>query len=260
VADALASLAAVTLDRARSLRNESRAEAARQSERLRTAIVDALAHEVATPLTSIRAASSGMLAAGGLKEYQTELLTLIDHECERLTRITQEMLRTAKLDSREVQVRRGSVDLQEVMTEIVRVARQKAPMRVLTVVWKDAECAVMGEESLIVAALSQLVDNAFKYSPADTPVSVGVKREDGEIWISVHNTGSHIPSDELERIFERFYRSESAGSNVPGTGLGLSIARKIATAHNGRVWAASDKEKGTTFYLALAAQKSEEQS
>lgn len=250
VANALASLVAVAMERARSFEKESRVEAARQSEQLRTAVLDALAHDVKTPLTAIRAASSGLIEAHVLDPLHEELVTLIDNESARLDEITNRLLRLARLDAKDVRLQRGRVPVERLLDETVKPVQQRAPDRIIRTRCAELNLAVPGDEQLLSMALSQLIDNALKYSQPDSGMTVSAERSSGEALISVHNVGIPIPESDLERIFERFYRSRDA-HRISGTGLGLSITRKIAQAHGGRVWAASDQTRGTTFYLSL---------
>ncbi len=110
---------------------------------------------------------------------------------------------------------------------------------------------VYGNCELIVTALTQMLDNAIKYSDAGTPITISAVTKGGEMVFSVHNRGPAIRPDERERIFERFYRSPGTEHRAPGTGLGLSIATKVAEAHHGRTWVQSSDSGGTTFFLAL---------
>jgi two-component system sensor histidine kinase KdpD len=250
VANALASLVAVAMERSRSFESESRAEAARQSEQLRTAVLDALAHDVKTPLTAIRAASSGLIESHVLDPLHEELVALIDAESARLDEITNRLLRLARLDARDVRVKRGRLPIERLLDQTVAPARERAPDRIIRTRCSQTDLAVLGDEQLLSMALSQLIDNALKYSQPDSGMTIAAERKGAEALISVHNFGIPIPEADLERIFERFYRARDA-HRVSGTGLGLSITRKIALAHGGRVWASSDEQRGTTFYLSL---------
>ena len=243
VANALASLVAVAMERARSFENESRMEAARQSEQLRTAVLDALAHDVKTPLTAIRAASSGLLESRSLGPSHEELVSLIDDESARLEEITNRLLRLARLDAKDVSVRRGRLSIERLMA---KMAAPRIRMKCL-----DPALAVSADEQLLSMALSQLTDNAQKYSHPGSTITVAAERKGGNAVISVHNLGTPIAASDLERIFERFYRAGNVAQRISGTGLGLSITRKIAIAHGGRVWASSEESGGTTFFLSL---------
>jgi two-component system sensor histidine kinase KdpD len=116
---------------------------------------------------------------------------------------------------------------------------------------REPDLEVCVDEQLLSMALSQLTDNARKYSTPDTDITVAAERKGSDVVITVHNLGSPIAEADQERIFERFYRAPNVATRVSGTGLGLSITRKIAIAHGGRVWAVSKEAEGTTFALAI---------
>ena len=251
MADAIASLAAIALERARSFEKQSHAEAARQSEQLRTAVLDALAHAFKTPLTAIRTASSGLLEAGGLDPAQEDLITLIDEESDKLTNLSTRLLQTAKLDASETRLRKEMVVIPQLIQQILSDHSGQLGGHPAEVSIANASCATYGDRELLGTAIMQFIDNAAKYSTPATPIAIAVDDRDGEILISVHNEGSEVRQEDRERIFERFYRSPGSNHRAPGTGLGLSIAKKAAEAHQGRAWVQSEKGKGTTFFLSL---------
>jgi two-component system, OmpR family, sensor histidine kinase KdpD len=253
LARAIASLVAVALERSHSFEKESRAEAARQGEQLRTAVLDALAHDVKTPLTAIRAASSGLLEVGAMPPGQTELVTLIDNEAGRLDEITNRLLGMARLDEREVRLKPRSLRLDLLIRRAVAAFETRAPGRLIRASGLADHMIVAGDDQMLGMGLAQLIDNAVKYSVPNSAIAICAERSDSEIMVSVNNLGAVIPPADLERIFERFFRAAGTSQRVPGTGLGLSITRKIAAAHGGRVWATSNAGEGTTFFLALPA-------
>jgi two-component system sensor histidine kinase KdpD len=259
VADATASIAAIALERSRSLEKETRAEAARQSEQLRTAVLDALAHAFKTPLTTILAASSGLLEAGNLNPQETELVTLIDDQSVVLNALTTRLLQTARLEGAEIHLRREECSLGELIEEVLEPFAAQFAGRPARIVVPEREIPVSGDSHLIVTAVRQLVDNAIKYSDPGTAITIAAEatRSDGksEILISVHNEGPAIRPEDRERIFDRFYRSPGTEHRAAGTGLGLSITRKIAEAHQGRVWAGAG-ERGAAFFFALPLDRS----
>src|SRR5580658_184129 len=257
VADAIASIAAIALERSRSLEKETRAEAARQSEQLRTAVLDALAHAFKTPLTTILAASSGLLEAGKLSAQETELVTLIDEQSVVLNDLTTRLLQTARLEGAEIHLRREECSLGELIEEVMEPFAAQLHARPARILVPDKEVPVFGDNNLIVTALRQLVDNAIKYSDPGTAIAISADltgaAERREILIAVHNEGPAIRAEDRERIFDRFYRSPGTEHRAAGTGLGLSITKKIAEAHQGRVWAGGDTgdAKGAIFFFAL---------
>jgi two-component system sensor histidine kinase KdpD len=111
--------------------------------------------------------------------------------------------------------------------------------------------AVWADRQLLQMAILQLFDNAAKYGSPESPVTIGVHEEEAEALISVRNEGSLIAPEEKEKIFQRFYRSPGSDHRASGTGIGLSVVKRISEAHHGRVWVNSDRQGGTTFFLAL---------
>jgi two-component system sensor histidine kinase KdpD len=248
---AVASLAAIALERARSFENESRAEAAHQTEQLRTAVLDALAHAFKTPLTAILTASSGLLETGRLTTDDGELAALIDEQADHLNRLTTELLQMARIDAAEVRLRRERISVLTLMEDVLSRYHDQLDGRHVVLPESAAQLEVYADREILSKALEQFIDNAAKYSTPGSPISVTADENLGEIVIAIHNEGPAIPPAERERIFERFYRSEESRHRAAGTGLGLSIAKKAAEAHGGRTWVASEEVKGTTFFLAV---------
>ena len=248
---AVASLSAIALERARSFDKESRAEAARQTEQLRTAVLDALAHAFKTPLTAILTASSGLLDSGRLSPDDAELATLIDEQAGYLNRLTTKLLQMARIDEAEVRLRREGVSVLTLIEDALARYRDQLHGRRVEVPEAGSELEVQGDREILTTALGQFIDNASRYSTPGTPIRVWAQEALGEIVISVHNEGTLIRPADQERIFERFYRAEESRHRAAGTGLGLSIVKKAAEAHGGRAWVTSEERTGTTFYLAL---------
>ena len=248
---AVASLVAIALERARSLEKESRAEAARQTEQLRTTVLDALAHAFKTPLTAIRTASSGLLQSARLPPDTVELAGLIDEQADHLSRLTSKLLQMARIDGSEVRLKPSRVSLVPLIEDVLEAHREQLRGRRVEVGNSALNPEVSGDREILAAALEQFIDNASKYSAPGSPISVTIAEDLGEIVVAVHNQGLPISPSDCERIFERFYRAPESRHRSPGTGLGLSIARKAAEAHGGRTWVVSEENAGTTFFLAL---------
>jgi len=247
----VASLTAIALERARSFEKESLAEAARQTETLRTAVLDGLAHAFKTPLTAIRTASSGLLETGDLTADDRELAALIDEQAEHLNRLTSELLQMARIDASEVRLHRERVPVATLIEDVLERHRERLQGRSIELPGNSADLEVYGDREVLATALEQFIDNASRYSTPGTPISVGAEESLGEIVIAIHNEGPPIRPADRDRIFERFYRAEETRHQASGTGLGLSIAKKAAEAHGGRTWVVSEEGAGTTFYLAL---------
>lgn len=251
VVDALASLAAIAIDRYESFEKEERAQAASKGEQLRAAVMDALAHEFKTPLTAVQTASSGLLELGGLTTNQRDLVTLIDDEAIRLNKLCTRLLMTAKLDAGKVGLKTDEVNVQNLVKEVLANQREETRRQRVRVSIEDPALSVHVDRALLAMILEQYLDNAHKYSAPDTEIEIAVRKSRTEVLISVHNFGSTIRIEDRERIFDRFYRTQDLKDSVPGTGIGLSVVRKAAEAHHGHVWVISDEKEGTTFFLSL---------
>lgn len=232
IADAAGSLIAVAVERARSAQKESHAEAARNTEQLRTAVLDALAHGFKTPLTAIQTASSGLLAIGRLSEIQSELVEIIDQEVGMLAGLTSRLLRTAALDAREIKVRSSQVSLLPLVEGIV-MEHDEETRRRIHIASPPVLMDIQADPQLLTLALAQVVDNASKYSTVGSRIDLRFIQDESRTIITVSNQSEPLRKEDLGRIFERYYRGAQAGKGPTGTGLGLSIVKKIAEAHGG---------------------------
>jgi two-component system, OmpR family, sensor histidine kinase KdpD len=251
VIDALASLTAITLDRCISFQKESQVEAANQSERLRAAVLDSLAHAVKTPLTAIQTATAGLSEVGTLNTPQQELATLIDDESRKLNQLTTRLLQTAKLDAQEVSVGRDEIVVGDLVVEALEEQGGRMAGHPVEIKVPDPQLTVHGDRELLSMALAQYLDNAAKYSYSGAAVEVSAWESHSEVIISVHNSGPAIPITDRDRIFQRFFRSEGTMHFAAGTGIGLSTVKMAAEAHQGHVWVISNANEGTTFFLSL---------
>jgi two-component system sensor histidine kinase KdpD len=249
---ALVNLLAITLEHARSREIATRAQAARQSEQFKSTLLDGLAHEFKTPLTSIRAATSALLGQNvSDTAQQFELLTIVDQEAERLSRLVTEATHVARIEAGKIDLNREwhtvSVLIHNVLveTELRRDGR-----RVNVSIDEDLPRVRMDGE-LIQLALRQLVDNALKYSPRKSAIDICAKLIDENLTVSVHNEGEPLSETEQVRIFDKFYRGQNVRRQVAGTGMGLSVARDILLAHGGDVYLNGSNQRGTEFVLAI---------
>ncbi len=249
---ALTNLLAITLEHARSREIAMRAQAARQSEQFKSTLLDGLAHEFKTPLTSIRAATTALLGENvSDTAQQLELLTIVDQEAERLSRLVTEATHVARIEAGKIDLNREwhtiGVLIQNVLveTELRRDGR-----RVNVSIDKDLPRVRM-DGDLIQLALRQLVDNALKYSPRKSAIDICAKLSDENLTISVHNEGEPLSETEQVRIFDKFYRGQNVRRQVAGTGMGLSVARDILLAHGGDVYLNGSNQRGTEFVLAI---------
>ena len=252
-ASALASLIAIALERARSIEKQYHAEAAREAEQLRTAVLDALAHKFKTPMTVIRTAVAGLPAAGELSTLQTELVSLVDQEARKLNDLACRLLEAPALESDEFEPRREPLLISHLARSVIQeLERQKDQERFQFSV-PSTEAPVLADRELIMTAIAQLVDNALKYSTPGTSIDVSLISAAKAVLLRIRTRGLEVSPGDRQRIFERFYRAPGAQQFASGTGLGLSIVRTIATEHGGDAWAESESGYGSVFSLSFPA-------
>jgi two-component system sensor histidine kinase KdpD len=251
--NAIASLIAVTFDRYRAFANESRIETERQTEQLRATVLDSLAHEYKTPLTAIRAASTGLSEMGKLSAGQSELVSLINEQADLLNELTTRLLTTARLDADEVTVHAEPFGVAALVEEVIASLSERLATMKVAIDMPDDTLVICCDRRLMTMLLSQYIDNACKYSIYGTAITIRVVQSKGEVIFSVHSFGPVIPMADRERIFDRYYRSGNSSNRASGTGIGLSVAKRAATIHGGYVWVTSDQDEGNTFYAAIPA-------
>jgi len=254
---ALLNLVAIALERVGTEEAASRAEAARQSEEFKSTLLDAIAHEFKTPLTSIKAGSTSMLSDASLSPQVRELATIIDEEADRLSVLVTEAVRMSQIDAGKVRLARESLDVADVLRRVAGHFESRAEGRELKMIIASDVPQVFADRDLLVLALRQLVDNALKYSPPSSTVTISAAREKNGAVIRVCDCGPGIPERERERIFEKFYRRPSNKSGMPGTGLGLFIAREIVRTHGGDIQVEEAAGGGSEFRVTLPAQENE---
>lgn len=249
--NAIASLIAMTFDRYRAFANESRIETERRTEQLRATVLDSLAHAYKTPLTAIRAASTGLAEMGKLSAGQSELVGLIDEQTSVLSELTTRLLTTARLDGGEVKIHAAEVGVDALIEEVVASLRDRLASMKVSIELAHEEMTMNCDRQLVVMLLKQYIDNACKYSIYGTTITVRAERGKAETILSVHSFGPVIPMADRERIFDRYYRSATLSNRASGTGIGLSVAKRVALLHGGYVWVTSDEQDGTTFYASI---------
>ena len=249
--DAIASLAALSLERAHSFIAESNAEAAKRSEQLRSTVLDGLAHAFKTPLATIQSASSGLLEINRLENAERELVSLIDEEAAHLAKLTNQVLQTAKMDEEHLEVDHEMIYLDQLFELFRAEAALSVGDHPLRIVDETSGSYVWADARLLQMAVLQVLDNASKYSSPASPITIRVKSTDTEVVMSVQNEGSYIPPEERLRIFQRFYRCPGSDRRASGTGIGLAVVKRITEAHQGRSWVSSDQDTGTTFFITL---------
>jgi two-component system, OmpR family, sensor histidine kinase KdpD len=251
-ARSLVAMTVATLDRATAFQAASISAAQARTEVFRAAVLDALAHEIKTPLAAILA------AAGGLRETvrpgERELAEDIETEALRLTDLTSSLLRKAEMECEQIQARMKDVDLESLIASLVeRYARHYGDHTLCFDCGESYIEGVHADEELLRLALSQLLDNAVKYSPPGARIVVRLESRGQSVGVRVWNNRSSLLPADRPRIFERFYRGANTRHLVAGSGLGLYITQKIARTHNGTLTLETqgDGLDGIAFCLTL---------
>jgi K+-sensing histidine kinase KdpD len=244
----------------------SQAKALKQSERLKSALLDAVTHDLRTPLTSIKASVTALLedqraVASDKEEAQLgdegrrEMLEVIDEEADRLDRFIEDLMALARIEAGEMQLRREWSSLSEIITTAMKRAAPLLKNHRLEL-WLDEELpSVRVDERAVAEVIYVLVDNAAKYSPSETTIRVSAEaHENAMVRLTVEDQGPGIPVELREQVFDKFFRAmrdgDSAG-NKPGTGMGLAIAKGIVEAHGGRIWIESATNSGGTKIIVV---------
>jgi len=246
---AIANLAAIAVERARAQEVASRAEAARQHEELKSTLLDALAHEFTTPLTSIKAAASAIVDEDGAA--QKELVSIIEEEVDRLDSLVSETIQMARIEAGNLRLHQQPQTVGGLIASALGKLKVFLEDREVRMELPEHLPRVLADAELLGLTIRQLVANALKYSDPEFPISIRARAEEAWVTISVKDSGPGIPEKELPRIFEKYYRLVGGGGRVPGTGMGLTIAREIVDAHGGKIWAESRPGQGTEFFFTV---------
>lgn len=249
-----------------SFEQASQAKAVKQSERLKSALLDAVTHDLRTPLTSIKASVTTLLddqcslnddepATRLGEEGRQEMLEVIDEEADRLDRLIEGLMELARIEAGELHLRKHRASLNEIVIAAVKRAEPRTRLNKLELVLDDELPSVDVDEAALVEVIYVLLDNAAKYSSAGSLITVSATGGNGnEARLIVEDQGPGIPPELRERVFIKFFRAmRDGGQGKPsGTGMGLAIAQGIVEAHGGRIWIEDGTEgRGTRFLVAL---------
>jgi PAS domain S-box-containing protein len=226
----------------------------RQAEEMKATFISAVSHELKTPVALIKGYASTLRRADANwdKATMSESLKVIEEEADHLTELIENLLDASRAQAGNFKLTPVELDIDDL---VVRVARkfqvQQQAHPIMAEVAPDLPI-VFADEARITQVLSNLISNAIKYSPEGTQVRITGRATPGEVIITVTDEGSGIAVEDQSRIFERFYRTESAvRRGAPGTGLGLYLTKTIVESHGGRIWVESDGQHGSRFSFSL---------
>jgi len=225
----------------------------KQLERTREEFVANVSHELRTPLSLIKGYVETLLdGAKDNPEVKTKFLQTIQRNSERLQFLIEDLLTISELESGRLKMNLQSVQLRPVADRVLEDFKAQAAGKSVTLTNEVPNLTTQADAERLQQVLGNLVGNAIKYGRSEGHVKISGRMEDGEIELCVKDDGPGIPSEALERVFERFYRIDKARSREQGgTGLGLSIVKHIVQSHGGKVWAKSEPGKGAEFYFTL---------
>jgi K+-sensing histidine kinase KdpD len=238
----------------------SEAEGLRRSERLKTALLDAVTHDLRTPLTSIKASVTTLLgepSAPISDESVRDLLLVINEESDRLDRFVDEIMSTARIEAGQLMLRRSPVAVLEIINNAVDRAAPSLRDHPIEINVDGSLPPLLVDGSTISEVVFELLENAARYSPAGSGIRVEARHPAAEsVEISVCDEGIGIPSELREKVFEKFFRAPAARRDKQGFGMGLSIARGIVEAHGGRIWIDTAPTRGTMVRFTVPCDSS----
>jgi len=250
--DALGSLIAIAIERAGTVEKLARAEIARESEQLRSALLDSLTHEFRTPLTAVKASVTSLLSDTPIDNSQRkELLTIINEESDRLNRLVGEAAEMAQLDAHSVQLNLHSHAMREAIDEAIDQSKQALRHHPVNIDLPGDLPMVRMDLARIREVIMQLLENAAKYSPQESPIHITAEVKNQMLITSIADHGPGIDDFEQSLIFEKFYRGRNQRLKIQGTGMGLAIVKAIVEAHGGTVGVTSQLGNGSVFYFSL---------
>jgi two-component system, OmpR family, sensor histidine kinase KdpD len=250
--EALGTLVAIAAERARAVERLGKAEAAREGEQLRSALLDSITHDLRTPLTSIKASVTSLLSETKSEEvHKRELLTIINEEADRLNQLVGDAAEMARLDAGEFELKLEPHSIQEIVGAALEQAKPFLGSRPVRLELDGVLPPVRADLDRVRDVLVRLIENANAYSPPGTPVTISAEQNDSTLVTSVADQGPGIEEMEIGLIFDRFYRGKDQRFQVQGTGMGLPIAKAIVEAHGGTIGVTSQLGHGSVFYFSL---------
>src|SRR5216110_3285241 len=254
--EALGTLVAIAIERARAVEQLGQTEAERQGERLKSALLDSVTHDFRTPLTSMKAAVTGLLTSREVAVPQThELLTIINEECDRLNHLVEEAAEMARLEAGEIELHFAPTSMEEIIQGALTLSKSSLGARQVQVKVASDLPPVEADLDRAQDVLVKLIDNANLYSPKEQPIIITAEVNGDFVTTSVADRGPGIDDLEQGMIFDTFYRGKDQRYLVRGTGMGLPIAKAIVAVHKGTIGVMSQLGHGSVFSFTLPVER-----
>jgi two-component system sensor histidine kinase KdpD len=249
--DAIAGVAALAIERLALLDERRQAELVKRSADLRSALFASVSHDLRTPLTAIRVAATNLTASDLPADQKADQVAVIQQEVQRLTRLFQNIVDMARIDTESVAPERERVTAADIVEAAERLVEPALAGRDVHVTDRTSEAIVQIDPRLTSTALAHLLENAAQYSPAGSAIDVSASLDGGDVRFEVRDRGAGIAPEERARLFDRFYRGVESVQHPFGSGLGLTITKGLLTAQGGRVWADNHPDGGAVFTIAV---------
>lgn len=239
--DVLVDMAGAAIARSRLVVERAEMQARAQTEQLRNALLSSISHDLRTPLAAILASATSLREFGDRfdAEVREDLTLTIQEEAERLNRFVANLLNMTKLESGALTFEGVPFGMAEVVGRVVQRVQRRAGARELVISMFPDDLAAQGDPILTEQALANVVENAVRFAPNGGRIEISGRSEDGRVVLEITDEGPGVPESDLQKIFDKFYRSPATSTNQQGTGLGLSITRGLIEAMDGAVFARS---------------------
>jgi two-component system, OmpR family, sensor histidine kinase KdpD len=253
--DAIAGVTAIAIERSHLLNEREEAEVVRRGAELKSALLSSLSHDLKTPLTAVTVAANNLDASWLTQEQRHEQVEIVRTELERLNRLFQDIVDMARIETNAIDAELEWVGPGEIVEAAARQAEPALVRHKVDIDDGTEKALVRLDPRLTSAALAHLLENAGQYSPPGSTIGVTVTLSSDELRIAVRDQGPGIAPEDLDHLFQRFYRGAAARQHRFGTGMGLAITRGLLAAEKGRVWAENRRSAGATFTIAVPVER-----
>ena len=222
-------------------------------DQTRSEFVSLVSHQIRAPLTNMRGAVNQMqVGCGNINSTCANMFTILEQQVVRLDRLVVNILNAAQIEAERLIVQLEPISVLPLVNLVLEQTIVLSTERVIQIPTKPGIPMVHADRDRLAEALTNLLDNADKYSPADTPIEIDLRANQKEVVVSIRDEGPGLPQEDLERVFEKFYRADSSDSqSAYGYGLGLYVCRSLVEAQGGRVWAENHPSGGAIFSISL---------